>query len=34
MRCSACGGMLDMRDLAIVLAHLEPLPHPGQDKTN
>jgi len=30
MRCSACGGLLDMRDPAIVLAHLEPLPHPGR----
>jgi hypothetical protein len=33
-KCPACGGMIDCRDLAIVLAHLRPLPHPGQDRTN
>ena len=29
--CPACGGVIDIRDLAIVLSHLKPLPHPGQD---
>ncbi len=32
--CPACGGMIDIRDLAMVLAHLKPLPHTGQDQTN
>jgi hypothetical protein len=31
-RCPACGGVIDVRDLAIVLAHLRPLPHPAGDK--
>jgi hypothetical protein len=34
MTCPACGGVIDLRDLAIVMAHLAPLPHPGQDQTN
>jgi hypothetical protein len=34
MTCPACGGMIDIRDLAIVLAHLKPLPHSVQDQTN
>jgi hypothetical protein len=32
--CPGCGGVIDIRDLAIVMAHLKPLPHPGQDQTN
>jgi hypothetical protein len=31
VKCPACGGMIDCRDLAIVLEHLKPLPHAGQD---
>ena len=34
MTCPGCGGVIDLRDLAIVLAHLAPLPHPAQDKSN
>jgi hypothetical protein len=34
MTCPACGGVIDLRDLNIVLAHLAPLPHPGGDGTN
>jgi hypothetical protein len=34
MKCSACGGVFDMRDLGAALAHHGPLPHPGQDRTN
>jgi hypothetical protein len=34
MQCPVCGGLIDLRDLAIVMAHLAPLPHPGQDQTN
>jgi hypothetical protein len=34
MKCPACGGVLDMRDLAAALAHHGALPHPGQDRTN
>jgi hypothetical protein len=34
MKCLACGGMVDVRDPDIVLAHLGPLPHPGQDAIN
>jgi hypothetical protein len=34
VKCPACAGMIDCRDLAIVLEHLKPLPHPGQDATN
>ena len=26
LKCPACGGMIDLRDLAIVMAHLGPLP--------
>ena len=33
-RCEACGGMVDERDLAVVLEHEGPLPHPGQDAIN
>ena len=32
MRCPACGGVLDMRDLGAALAHHGPLPHPVGDK--
>jgi hypothetical protein len=31
MRCPACGGTLDCRDLAQVIAHNGPLPHPAED---
>jgi hypothetical protein len=31
---SACGRASDLLDLAIVLAHLEPLPHRAQNQTN
>lgn len=34
MKCPARGGMIDCRDLAVVMAHLPPLPHPAQDATN
>jgi hypothetical protein len=34
MKCRACGGIVDVRDPVIVLAHLGPLPHPGQDAIN
>jgi hypothetical protein len=34
MRCPACGGVLDMRELDAAFAHHGPLPHPGQDRTN
>jgi hypothetical protein len=35
MTCPGCGGVIDLRDLAQVLAHLAPLPHPApQDKSN
>jgi hypothetical protein len=34
VKCPTCGGMVDCRDLAVVLAHLKPPPHPGQDATN
>jgi hypothetical protein len=34
MTCPACGGVIDLRDLTAVLAHLAPLPHPAQDGTN
>jgi len=30
MTCPGCGGVIDLRDLAQVLAHLAPLPHPAQ----
>jgi hypothetical protein len=32
-KCPACGGTIDVRDLAAVMDHLKPLPHPGQDQT-
>lgn len=32
VKCQDCGGWIDCRDLAMVLAHLAPLPHPGQDE--
>jgi hypothetical protein len=31
MQCPVCGGYFDMRDLAQVLEHHGPLPHPVQD---
>ena len=34
MTCPACGGVIDLRDLAIVLAHLVPRPHPAEDVTD
>jgi hypothetical protein len=34
MKCPACGGVFDMRNLAAALAHHGPLPHPGQDAIN
>jgi hypothetical protein len=34
MTCPGCGGVIDLLDLAVVLAHLAPLPHPAQDKSN
>ena len=34
MTCPGCGGVIDLSDLAQVLAHLAPLPHPAQDKSN
>jgi hypothetical protein len=30
-RCPLCGGLVDLRDLAWVRDHQEPLPHPSQD---
>jgi hypothetical protein len=32
IRCPACGGWIDVRDLAQVLEHEGPLPHPAQDQ--
>jgi hypothetical protein len=32
IRCPTCGGWINMRDLAQVLEHEGPLPHPAQDK--
>jgi len=34
MTCPACGGVIDLRDLAIVMGHLAPLPHSAKDGTN
>jgi hypothetical protein len=34
MTCPGCGGVIDLSDLAQVLAHLAPLPHSAQDKSN
>lgn len=31
IKCPACGGYFDARDLAQVLEHAGPLPHPEQD---
>jgi len=31
IRCPACGGWIDCRDLACVFEHEGPLPHPAQD---
>jgi hypothetical protein len=32
MRCPACGGYIDLRDLGQVFDHAGPLPHPAGDK--
>ena len=32
MKCEACGGLFDMRDLGNVFEHEGPLPHPVQDQ--
>jgi hypothetical protein len=32
IRCPACGGWIDCRDLAQVFEHERPLPHPAQDQ--
>jgi len=32
IRCPACGGWIDCRDLAQVVEHEGPLPHPAQDR--
>jgi hypothetical protein len=32
MRCPECGGRIDCRDLAAVLEHDGPLPHPSEDR--
>jgi hypothetical protein len=32
LRCPACGGWFDIRDLAQVVAHAGPLPHPPADR--
>jgi hypothetical protein len=32
MKCPVCGGYIDMRDLAQVMEHQGPLPHPAQDQ--
>jgi hypothetical protein len=31
-KCVICGGYFDMRDLVWFEEHLQPLPHPAQDK--
>ena len=31
-KCEACGGYFNMRDLAAVFNHEEPLPHPACDQ--
>jgi hypothetical protein len=33
IRCPACGGWIDYRDLAQVFEHKGPLPHPPQDQS-
>ena len=32
IRCLACGGWIDCRDLGQVFEHEGPLPHPAQDQ--
>ena len=32
IRCPACGGWIDCRDLGQVFQHEGPLPHPAQDQ--
>jgi hypothetical protein len=32
IKCQACGGGIDMRDLGSVFDHEGPLPHPAGDK--
>jgi hypothetical protein len=32
IRCPACGGWIDCRDLGQVFEHSGPLPHPAQDQ--
>lgn len=32
IKCSACGGWIDCRDLGQVFEHEGPLPHPQQDQ--
>jgi hypothetical protein len=32
IRCPACGGYFDISDLAQLMEHAGPLPHPAQDK--
>lgn len=32
IRCGACGGLIDCRDLGQVFEHEGPLPHPSQDQ--
>ena len=32
MKCPACGGVFDMRDLGQVFEHDGPLPHPSRDE--
>lgn len=32
IRCGACGGWIDCRDLGQVFKHEGPLPHPSQDQ--
>ena len=32
IRCSACGGWIDRRDLGQVFGHKGPLPHQAQDQ--
>jgi hypothetical protein len=32
IKCGACGGWIDCRDLGAVFEHERPLPHPAQDQ--
>jgi hypothetical protein len=32
LRCPACGGLIDIRNLAQVIEHAGPLPHPPTDR--